>query len=67
MNGEINHIPLSQKQFPIHFYSRRINGDQVESLFSNDYFHSLFVYSKNCHGCKKFLPIYEELAKENLS
>ena len=25
---------------------------------------ALFVYSKNCHGCKKFLPLYEELALE---
>lgn len=35
-------------------------------LFQPEYEQALFVYSKNCHGCKKFLPLYEELAAENL-
>lgn len=36
------------------------------NIFKNPNDQALFVYSKNCHGCKKFLPVYEELAKTNL-
>lgn len=41
-------------------------GSQIGQLFEENRTEALFVYSKNCHGCKKFLPIYEELARENL-
>lgn len=58
---------ISQKAPDFQKYSRRVVGkDFRENIIENDKDQVIFYYSKNCGSCKRFLPLFEELAYENL-
>ena len=48
-------------------YSRRLVGSEIkEKVLDSKVAQAIFFYSKACGSCKKFLPIFEQLALENL-
>lgn len=48
-------------------FSRRVCGnDFEEQIIKNPINHAMMIYSKHCASCKRFSPVYEKLAEENL-
>lgn len=67
LNGKATFNFKSQKPGITDFYSRKIVGSEFNrKVILSPYHQAVFYYSHNCGGCKKFLPLFEEIAKENL-
>lgn len=70
--GDVKHGRIEfgyKSQLPpiIQKYSRRISSENfTEHIRENKKHQALFYYSKNCSSCKKFLPLYEKMALENI-
>lgn len=66
LEGRATPARVSQKAPDFQRYSRRVVGkDFKENIVDNDKDQVIFYYSKNCGSCKRFLPLFEELAYEN--
>lgn len=49
-------------------YSRKVVGESfTKQILNNPASQVLFLGSETCGSCKKFTPMYEELAKENIT
>lgn len=48
-------------------FSRSLSGTNFEeTIIKNPINHVMMVYSKHCASCKRFTPVYEKLARENI-
>jgi thiol-disulfide isomerase/thioredoxin len=67
IEGRATPAKISQKASDFQRYSQRVVGKNFkEAILDNDKNHIVFYYSKNCGSCKRFLPLFEELAYDNL-
>lgn len=67
LEGKANFEIKSEKEPIADYYSRKIVGKEFKQrILESPYNQIIFYYSHHCGGCKKFLPMYEELAYENL-
>lgn len=58
----------SQKIPQVHHFARKVVGSEFKNkILLSDYNQIIFYHSQHCGGCKKFLPLFEELAKDNLT
>lgn len=65
--GQIPDVIQSELEPKYERYSRKLCGNSfVERVKNNPVSQSVFLYSNSCSSCKKFTPMYERLAKENI-
>lgn len=66
-NGTAQDQPVSQLPPRYVRYSRKVTGSTFGDLVKgNPLAHAVFLYSTSCASCKKFTPLYERLARENI-
>lgn len=66
-SGQAEIYLRSQTPPPFEKYSRRLVGSEIkEKVLDSKEAQAIFFYSKACGSCKKFLPIFEQLAFESL-
>jgi hypothetical protein len=68
ITGRLREDGTSQTVPAYERYSRKITGTQFsEQIKKNGIGQALFIYSKSCASCKRFTPLYEKLARENIA
>lgn len=65
--GKVPETYYSQ-QLPVYErFSRKVVGSTfLEEIVQNPISQIMMIYSKHCASCKRFTPVYEKLAKENI-
>ena len=67
MEGGVSDQLVSQVPPKYSRYSRKLTGSIfTDSIRGSPYASAVFLYSSSCGSCKKFSPMYEKLAKENI-
>lgn len=66
-SGEAQPHFKSQKAPLTTYYSRKVVASEFDQrVLESPYNQLIFYYSHHCGSCKKFLPMFEEMALENL-
>ena len=67
LNGQINDSIQSEQEPRYERFSRKLTGDNfVEKVKDNTLEQIIFLYSTTCASCKKFTPLFEKLALQNI-
>lgn len=67
LDGQLKDIIQSELEPHYTRFSRKLCGNNfVDMVKKNDMEQVVFLYSTTCASCKKFTPLYEKLARENI-